>query len=269
MTRRYSLAQLTALPYAPPQMLQLAEKVGCHATGVRLLPAAPGGKCYPLMTDAAMLRDTLACMQDTGVQILDLEIIRIDQDFAVQDWLAFMETGAKLGAKHILVAGDDTDIPRLTASFAKLCEAAAPFGLTADLEFMPWTAIANVAIARQILEAVAQPNAGILVDALHFARCASTLAELAALPRDCLHYAQICDGTVPAPTSVEDLIFDARCNRLLPGEGGINLRDLFAQLPCDLPISIEIPNDARTREMGFEAWAKQAMQTSRQMLEGE
>jgi len=269
MKRTYSLAQLTALPYSPPQLLRLAQAVDCAGIGVRMLPAAPGGAHYPLMTDAPMLRETLACLMDTGVQIVDLEIIRINADFQTSDYLAFMETGAKLGAKHILVAGDDPDLARLTASFAALCEAAQPFNLTADLEFMPWVAVANVAIARQIVEAAAQPNAAILVDALHFARCGSTLSELADLPRHLLNYAQICDGNVPGPDSVEELIFDARCERLLPGEGGIDLHALFKQLPADLPISIEIPSESRAAALGHEAWVKQTIAASKQMLEGE
>jgi len=267
MKRSYSLAQLTALPCSPPQLLRLAHTVECAAIGVRMLPAAPGGKHYPLMTDATMLRETLACQRDTGVQILDLEIIRINADFQLKDYLAFMETGAALQAKHILVAGDDPDLARLTASYAALCEAAQPFGLSADLEFMPWTPVANVTIARQIVEAAAQPNAAILVDALHFARCGSRLQELADLPRHLLNYAQICDGKVPGPDSVEALIFDARCERLLPGEGGIDLPALFAQLPADLPISIEIPSESRAATLGFETWVRQTIHASRQLLE--
>lgn len=266
MTRTYSLAQLMALPYSPPQMIQLAADTGCNAAGVRLLPASPGGVHYPLMDDPAMLSETIARMEGTGVQVLDLEVIRLAEDFQVGRFLPFMEAGAKLRAKHILVAGDDTDIERLTASFARLCEAARGFGLSADLEFMPWTAVSNVGIAHRVVAAAAQDNGGVLVDALHFARSASTLDEVAKLPRPWLRYAQICDGAVPGPSTVEGMIHDARCERLLPGEGGIALRDLFEQLPPDLPISIEVPSESRAPSMGYEAWALRAIKATRQML---
>lgn len=268
MTRIYSLAQLTALPYDPPRLVQLAADTGCQGCGIRLLPSSPGGPAYPLMDDAALARETLARIEGTGVRVLDLEIIRIGEAFDVNSFLPFMDMGQRLGAQNILVAGDDPDEARLTARFAALCEVAARHGLTCDLEFMPWTCVPDVAAASRIVAGADQPNGGVLVDALHFARSASTLEEVARLPRTRLHYAQICDGKVPGPTTNEGLIFDARCARLLPGEGGIDLQALFAQLPDDLPVSIEVPHDVRAPAMGYEAWARAAVEATRRVLEG-
>ena len=149
-----------------------------------------------------------------------------------------------------------------------LCEVAARHGLTCDLEFMPWTGVPNLSAARRIVEGADQPNGGVLVDALHFARSASTLEEVGRLPKARLHYAQMCDGLVPGPTTNEGLIFDARCAGVLPGEGGIDLKALFDQLPADLPVSIEIPHDVRAPAMGYEAWARAAFDATRRVLEG-
>lgn len=258
MSTVLSLAQLIALPYSPPQMVELAAATGCQGVGLRLLPTSPGGPHYPLMDEPALLRETLARLSDTGVQVMDLEVVRLNEHFNVARFLPLLEVGQRLGARHLLVAGDDTDEARLTASFAQLCEVAAPYGLTADLEPMPWTAVADVKTAARIVGAVQQPNAGVLVDALHFARSSSTLADVAALRPEWMHYAQICDGRVPAPTTVEALIFDARCERLLPGEGGIDLVSLFATLPPTLTISIEVPSESRAPQMGYLAWAQAA-----------
>jgi len=267
MKHLYSLAQLMALPFSPPEMVRLAADAGCAAAGIRMLPTTPGGLHYPLMTDASMLRETLACMNATGVAILDLEVLRIDVGFDVGHYGAFLETGARLGARHILVAGDDPDESRLTASFAALCDAARPFGLTADLEFMPWTKVPDVRAATRIVRGAARPNGGVLVDALHFARCGSTLDDIGGLRREWLHYGQICDGPVPGPTTVEGLIHAARCERLVPGEGGIDLAGLFARLPPELPISIEVPSDARAPAMGYAAWARRSVAAARAILE--
>jgi sugar phosphate isomerase/epimerase len=255
-----------ALPLAPPEMVRLAADTGCTAAGIRLLPAAPGGPHHPLMDDPAMLRETLAVIADTGVGILDLEVIRLNADFRVETFAPFLATGEQLGARHILVAGDDPDEARLTASFATLCEAAQRHGLTADLECMPWTTVPDLGSAARIVAAAGHPNGGVLVDALHFARSASTLADVAALPRAWLRYAQICDGVVPGPTTVDGLIFDARCERLLPGEGGIDLTALFATLPADLPISIEVPSTSRAPRLGWRTWAEQAIAATRETL---
>ena len=268
MTHTYSLAQLTALSYDPPRLVQLAADTGYDAAGIRLLPAAPGGACYPLMDDAALLRETRARIEGTGVPVLDLELIRIGAGFDAGAYLSFMDVGARLGAKHILVAGDEPDEARMVEGFARLCDAAAGFGLSCDLEFMPWTAVPSLSHAVRIVEGAGRRNGGVLVDAIHFGRSASTLAEVERLPREWLHYAQVCDATVPAPTTHEGLIHDARCARLLPGEGGLPLRELFARLPASLPVSVEIPHDVRAPAMGYEAWARAALAQAKCVLEG-
>jgi sugar phosphate isomerase/epimerase len=257
--RKYALAQLMALPYSPPQMVQLAADTGCMGVGIRLLPTTPGGLSYPLQDDPAMLRETLARMAATGVKVLDLEVLRINERFDLGSYGSFLETAQKLGARHILVACDDPDESRMAASFAALCEAATPYGLTADLEFMPWTDMRDVQAAARICRAAAQPNGGILVDALHFGRCGSTLDDIRSLPREWLHYAQICDGPVPGPTTTEGLIHAARCERHLPGEGGLDLHGLFAALPADITVSLEVPSDSRAPVMGYEAWTRTVM----------
>lgn len=264
--RLLSIAQLTALPFAPPDLVQLTADAGCRVCGLRLLPASPGGPAYPLMHDAPLLTETLARMNSLGVAVFDLEIIRIGEPFDPRAHGAFFEAGQRLGARAVLVAGDDADEARLTERYARLCEAAAPHGLSCDLEFMPWTAVKDARTAARIVRAAGQSNGGVLVDALHFARSGTTLDDIGALPRTALHYAQMCDGTVPGPQTVEGLIHDARCERLLPGEGGITLRELFARLPADLPVSIEIPSDTRAPKMGYLAWARAAVAATRQVL---
>jgi len=268
MSRTISLAHLTALPCDPPTLVQIAADAGCAAAGIRLWPAMPGGTHYALMDDAALLRETLARMAATGVSVLDIELLRIGAAFDVAACTPFLDVGARLGAKHILVAGDDPDEARATASFAALCEAAARYDLTCNLEFMPWTAVRDAPGAHRIVSAAAQPNGGVLIDALHWARSGSTLDDVSALPRHALNYAQICDGLVPGPSTVEGLVFDARCERLLPGEGGIPLRSLFERLPADLPVSIEIPNDRRAPAMGYVAWATAAVAATTRVLAG-
>ncbi len=263
----FSLAHLTLLDLPPSQLIAVAALAGYQQIGIRLLPASPGGASYPLMHDAGALADTLARMRDTGVGVFDLEIVRLGAAFRASELEPFFEVGAQLGAKAMLVAGDDPDEGRLTASFAALCEASAPFGLSADLEFMPWTKVPDARTALRIVTGAAQANGGVLVDALHYARSSTSLADVAAIPRHRMHYIQICDAPAEVPVTTEGLIHTARCERLLPGEGGIDLARLFKTLPKDLPISVEIPNDKRAPELGAQEWARQALVASRTMLE--
>ena len=272
MPRIYSLAYLTSDTLTPPQALQLAAQLGYRFVGLRLLPNAAGGPQQFLIDRPDVLRETLAVQRDTGVGVFDLEIIRIDKGFEVRAYLPLLEAGAALKAKAVLVAGDDTDEARLIDNYARLCAAMKPFGMSADLEFMPWTAVPDVKAALRVVDGAGRPdNAGILVDALHVSRSTSTLDDVRAIPRELLHYAQICD----APTSeqmgrrftVEEMIHTARCERLLPGEGGIDLKGLFAALPQDLPVSVEVPHETRVAQLGAAEWARQALAASRSLLE--
>ena len=85
------------------------------------------------------------------------------------------------------------------------------------------------------------PGAGILVDALHFDRSQSSLADLRTIPAQRLHYWQLCDGPAERPATTEQLIHAAREERMFPGEGGIDLIGLTRAMPDDLTISIEVP----------------------------
>ncbi len=255
----YSLAYLTSVPLSPADALVLAAKLGYKHTGVRIAPASPGGEFHPLATDAAMLRETVARTKDTGATVFDVEIVRLAADFKVEAFAPFLETCGALGARAILVAGDDPEEERLTASFAAFCDAAARYDLTADLEFMPWTRVPDARTALRIVSKAACPNGRILVDTLHAGRSDTTLADIAAIPGGMLSYAQLCDAPAEIPTTHEGLIHTARFARLLPGEGGIDLVGMLSQLPADLPISLEIPHAERLPALGPEEWGRQAL----------
>lgn len=267
MARPISLAWLTIADLSPPDAISLAAKLGYQSIGTRLLPALPGGGFAPLIEDPAQLRETQRRIADAGVGIYDVEIVRIGADFDVASLAPFLEVCAALGAKAVLVAGDDPVEARLTDSYAAFCRAAAPYGLTANLEFMPWTCVRNARAALRIVEKAAQPNGRVLVDALHFARSGSSLADIAAIAPKWLDYAQICDAPAAIPPTNEGLIFDARQNRLLPGEGAIPLVELFAFLPENLPASVEIPNFSRVAALGLEEWARKALKTSHRIFD--
>ena len=272
MTRIYSMAYLTSNLCTPPQTVRLAAELGYAWVGLRLLPNMAGAPQQFLIGQPEVLRETIAAQQDTGVGIFDLEIIRIGEGFDERAYVPLLEAGAALKARAVLVAGDDSDEARLTEGYARLCELMKPYGMTADLEFMPWTAVPHAQAALRIVRNAGSPaNAGILVDALHFDRSNSTLEDIRAIPRELLHYAQICD----APTrvqigrdfTVEEMVHAARCERLLPGEGSIDLAGLFAALPQDLPISVEVVHLARMAQVGQADWARQSLAASRALLE--
>lgn len=238
-----SLAFLTTFDVGPVEAIRIAAATGYQSVGLRILPAAAEGD-YPLLTDNRLLGEARAALADTGISVGDVEIIRLKPE---NDWdlfARFCERCEALGARHVLVAGDDTESERLTASFARFCDMAAPHGLTADLEFMPWTGIPDLTAALSVVEAAGRSNGGVLVDALHFDRSETTLEQIAALPHNRVNYVQLCDGVVPYDPSHEGLIRIARGERLFPGQGGIDLVGFVRAIPDGVPISVEIPHKA-------------------------
>ena len=263
----FSLSYLTAPKMHPSEVLRIAAQTGYKAIGIRILPAAPGGEYFPLIENQHELPGILSTMEETGISICDLEMIRLNADFDVSQFKSFFEVGAKLKAQHILVAGDDPNSSRLSDSYAQLCEACTPYGLTADLEFMPWTEIKSITDAYRVIQGANNPkNAGIIIDSLHFARSDSHISDLADIPHELFHYAQICDGSGTKPNTDAELISDARTNRLLPGEGGIDLKSIFSSISPNMPISIEIPN-ARQQQMSPTAWAQLCMDATKKFYQ--
>jgi sugar phosphate isomerase/epimerase len=100
----------------------------------------------------------------------------------VESFLPFLEAGAELGARHVVTAAYDLDRGRLIDRFGALCDFAAPFRLTIDIEFFPWTHVANLSQAAAVVAVADRTNSGILVDTLHFDRSASTIEQLDSVP---------------------------------------------------------------------------------------
>jgi sugar phosphate isomerase/epimerase len=250
--RLYSLAALTVLELSPPEMVEVAARAGYDAVGLRLIPATPDEPHFPLASDAGLLKHTRQRLRETGLRVLDIEILRLRPDIEVRrDFRHVLEVGAELGASEVLVAGNDDDEMRTIDNFAALCELARPLGLHPHLEFMPWTGVKHLAQAHRIVAAAreaGQDNACLLVDAFHFNRSASRLEDLAEVPSDWMRYMQLCDVVGPIPASMAEILHEARQARCFPGDGDIDLVALLAALPPDHPLSLEIPTESLRRQ---------------------
>ncbi|WP_375776010.1 sugar phosphate isomerase/epimerase family protein [Bradyrhizobium sp. ma5] len=262
----FSLAALTALELSPPELVEVAAACGFEHVGFRLLAATPGGLAYPLMDDAKQLRETRSRLDATGIRVADLEVVAFRPETDVESLTAFLEAGRMLGAQHTLVAAYDPDLSRFSDRFARYCELAASFGLTADLEFMQWTHVPDLNTAVAIVERTSSAAAGILVDALHFDRSRGSLEHLHRISSSRLHYWQMCDGPAERPSTTEELIHAAREERMFPGEGGIDLVGLTKAMPPDITISIEIPTAELAKTMNAEARARRALHGAKAVI---
>ena len=262
----FSLAALTALELPPPHLVEVAAACGFEQVGFRLLAATPGGTSYPLMDDPGQLKETKSRLAATGVRVADLEVVAFRPETIVGSLEAFLETGRELGARHTLVAAYDPDLERFADRFAEYCEMAERFGLTADLEFMPWTCVPDLNTAVRIVEKVSSPAAGILVDALHFDRSSGRFEDLRRIPARQLHYWQMCDGPAERPSTTEGLIRAAREERMFPGEGGIDLVGLAKEMPPGITISIEVPTAELAKTLDAETRASRALRAAKAIV---
>jgi sugar phosphate isomerase/epimerase len=262
MTYQFSLAHLSALSLPPPRLVEVAARAGYRYVGLRLNRVTPTEPLYALAEDRALMKETKARLADTGVAVLDVELARMGPDNDARSYLPILEAGAELGAAHVLTQLPDPDRARAAARFAALCELARPLGLGIDLEFISWTETPDLAAAAKVLREVNQPNAGILVDTLHFARSGSSLEDLKKLPREWFRYAQVCDAPAQGPATREEIIHAARFARLFPGEGGLRVREILACLPPAIPCALEIPRAFLSKLLGVEEYVKLALKAT-------
>ena len=261
-----SLAHLTMIHASPPELVAIAGRCGYRFVGLRLIEVT-GGDAWPIVGDRALLRHTLAEMKASEVGVLDVELVRLRPETKVAELVPTFETAAELGARHVLTQGHDSDWGRLTDNFAALCDLAARYGMTADVEFLTWTGMRGIAQVQSLIAAAGRDNAGLMIDTLHFSRSGCRLDELDEVPSERFHYIQIADAGGPIPTTPEGLIFTAREDRLMPGEGEIDLRAILRRVPADIPVAVEIPNSRLAASMSDEDRALMAYQATSRLLE--
>ncbi|MDO5532096.1 sugar phosphate isomerase/epimerase [Sutterella sp.] len=241
LPRPIGLAALTVLDLSPANQVLCAAAAGYSHVGIRLVPATPTETQYSMIGDTPMIRAVEANLKSTGVKVLDVEILRLKPDTRAVNWVPFFETGARLGASQVLVAGNDPDINRLTDNFAQLCELAHPYGLSLNIEPMPWCDLSTVKQTGEVIRKVNRPNAGVLIDPIHYYRAKNEYADIDNLPQGALHYCQMCDLTAATPKDMDGILYQARNFRLSPGTGAGDLPQLLSHLK-GLPISIECCN---------------------------
>ena len=87
------------------------------------------------------------------------------------------------------------------------------------------------------------------------------------IPTELLHYTQICDAEAGTHFTAEQMIRTARGERLPPGEGTIDLAGLFAALPPDLPVSVEVIHLAREATRSVTGWAADCLAASQPFID--
>jgi sugar phosphate isomerase/epimerase len=244
---------LTMLDVSPPDLVSVAREAGFDLVGLRVVPATPGEEPWPMTAGGPMIEETARRLDDTGVGVLSVEVVRIGPGTKREDYERVLEAGSRLRARYVTVNVDDPDIERACEAFATLTDDARPYDLRPLVEPIPYTEVSNLEEAVHI--AGHSDGGGILLDTLHFQRYGGQLEQLRSVDRELLAYVQLCDGPLNSPSAVPhphslprgqstdgtDLQLESRAMRLLPGDGELPLRAFLAALPAGIAISVEAP----------------------------
>jgi sugar phosphate isomerase/epimerase len=263
--RRYSLAHLTAIKASPRRLIELAAGAGYDFVGLRLRDVLPGDG-WPMAAGSTMLLETKRALDDHGVALLDVELAKLTPDTAIADFRPLLDSAAELGARHILAQAHDDDQVRLLENFNALADLASPYGLTIDVEFLTWTSMRGVANVLELLEASGRTNVGLVVDTLHFCRSQCTVEDLEGVPASLLHFIQLADAKPEIPESIQGLIHTAREDRLLPGDGGLDLVPILQRLPAETIIGIEIPSHRLSAQIIDEVRVQRALAQAKSLV---
>lgn len=267
MSRQFSLAHLTVLGCAPPEMTYIAAMTGYDFVSIRpIYMGLPGEPNYDLANNKEMLRQTKTALANTGVKLHDIELARIYDGLDPKKYLSAMEVAAELGGRCVLCSIWTPERNFAIECYAELCDLAKPFGLTVDLEFVTWADVKNLKEAMTVLYTANRENCGIMIDTLHFNRSRVSLEELDKIPRQWFHFAHICDGPAEIPATKEGLIHTGRDERLYVGEGAIDIAAIVNRIP-EVPYSIELPHLARAKELGYAEHARRCLQTAKDYLD--
>ena len=271
MKRKYSLAHLTVIGCAPPEMTYLAARTGYEYVSLRLIPMGIPGEHAYLPTDTGMIKRTKAALNETGIKVLDLELARILADVDPKTYLPAMETAAELGAKHVISSAwttVHTDRDFIIERYAEICELAGQFDLKVSLEFPTFSRLTNLRDTVDIVRGANMPNCGILIDTLYIYFSRISFDELEDLPKEWLHFMHICDVAHGIPETEKRMKQIAREERLYPGEGCIDFYQILKRIPPNIPFSIELPNAQMVDKLGYEEHARRCLESAKNIFEG-
>jgi sugar phosphate isomerase/epimerase len=77
---------------------------------------------------------------------------------------------------------------------------------------------------------------------------------------------QFCDVPAAIPPTMDEILAEARAERLFPGEGALDLVGLLRAVPRDLPLSVEVPTHTLARTMSASDRARRALASTRAVL---
>lgn len=248
------LASATAPATRRDQILHAA-KAGFDGVGLR---------CDREPPSASEVKELQRVLADTGLSVLDIEVIRVGTE-QIGITNALFDVAAALGARSILTVSDSLDRSQTVNRLGELAELAAKSGLTIALEFMSFTSVKTLDDAIGVVAEVGRPEIRLLPDVLHVVRSGSEMAMLSTVGH-LIDYVQLCDAPSKSPEGIDQLIHEARYERLMPGAGQLDLATFLRNVPLS-PVSVEVQSNSLQRTNTPLEIAHLAYRSTREILE--
>ena len=199
--------------------------------------------------------DMRSILADHGLEIAELDAVTrwlptnddtvLDGPFdhGADELLAIADAVGGRSLNVVEIFGTRVPVQVAAEAFAHLCDRAREHGLLVHLEFLPWSAVPDLASAWEIVRLADRPNGGVLLDTWHHIRSREGNAALRAVPADRIFALQLSD----APAEPDgDMLDETMRRRRLPGEGDGNLAEVIRVLDevgCRAPVGIEVFSD--------------------------
>ncbi len=143
-----------------------------------------------------------------------------------------LEVATYYGAETVagVVMGPEIDRKAAAKGLSLLGRMAADRGQRVCIEWLPWSGLPTLASAWELIEAAGGENLGLVVDTWHWLRQPGgpDPKTLRQVPGERIHCVQL-DDTM-ASGSGDDLMMESMTNRLLPGEGEVDWREILGLL---------------------------------------
>lgn len=250
-THVLGVAPLSALDLPPAQYIRSAKAAGFGAVGLRVAPVTPDEPKFPRDVKSREFLDVLNALEETGLEVLDIEVLAIQPGTGPEQWTPVLELGAMLGATYLNVVGDHPSLADFADIVGQLTTDAHAHGLQPILEPVAFRPLNSFDTAVRIAR---ETGCAVELDVLHFLRTGASLSTITD-NQDLFPVLQICDAPAElaghggallplssSGTLADLMIAEARARRMLPGDGDAPIRELLEALPDAPRISVEIPN---------------------------
>ena len=225
--RLWALAAGCVPDVASWEIPRIAREAGFDSSGMWVDPDAGWGK--------EALRRTHQCLNDTGIELIDVEPLWLEKPEALQKTV--VEAGIELGARNVLVVSREPELHLAHARFESLCKFAEG-RIRLVLEFGVFTEVKTMSAAIDFVRQVGSETGGVLIDQMHLNRSGEALPDL---DDPLFPYIQACDFYADSKTKEGmDYIVAAVDERCPLGEGDASTAQTDAIRDSSLDVSLEI-----------------------------